>query len=167
LAGARILLFLPWPSENRLALGSGTDGPRGCFQLFRIVFRGIRLLFFVAEGGEITQGTRENFSSRVRYRRLRENRDESSTHPKPTPIASSRRSRNRGNFRARCSSCHGFDGQAKTTESRGLYPSHRTCPQRKRKSFPTGKIHYIISYGVRLRRNAGLEHPHETSDADA
>src|SRR6266850_5828863 len=28
----------------------------------------------------------------------------------------------REEFRARCSSCHGFDGKGKTTEARGLYP---------------------------------------------
>jgi len=73
----------------------------------------------------------------------------------------------REDFRARCSSCHGFDGQGKTTESRGLYPKPPDLSATQTQKLSDGEIHYIISYGVRLSGMPAWSIPHETSDADA
>jgi predicted CXXCH cytochrome family protein len=73
----------------------------------------------------------------------------------------------REDFRARCSSCHGFDGKGKTTEARGLYPKPPDLTGSETQKLTDGEIHYIIAYGVRLSGMPAWSFPHETSDADA
>lgn len=73
----------------------------------------------------------------------------------------------RQDFRARCSSCHGFDAKGKTTEARGLYPKPPDLSAAQTQKLSDGEIHYIIAYGVRLSGMPAWSVPHETSDGDA
>ncbi len=70
-------------------------------------------------------------------------------------------------FIARCSTCHGYNGNAQTQVGRALYPKPPDLRQPPTQHLTDGEIHYIIQNGVRLTGMPAWSTTHAQPDEDS
>ncbi len=69
-------------------------------------------------------------------------------------------------FIARCASCHGNDGDGRTSVGRGLYPRATDLRSTRTQALTDGELHYIIEHGVQLTGMPAWGTPHSGDASD-
>src|SRR5665213_193825 len=73
----------------------------------------------------------------------------------------------RETFLARCATCHGNDGDGRSTVGHNLYPRATDLRSSRTQSLTDGELHYIIENGVQLTGMPAWGHPHQELNADS
>src|SRR5581483_3216092 len=85
----------------------------------------------------------------------------------PWPATSDNLKEAREHYIARCSICHGSDGQGQTQIGRSLYPRVPDLLSPQTQSLTDGEIHYIIQNGVQLTGMPAWNNPHQETEDDS
>src|SRR5579862_3948695 len=73
----------------------------------------------------------------------------------------------RTRFLARCSVCHGSDGQGHSNIGANLYPKPPDLSGKETQNLKDGEIHYIIKNGVRLTGMPAWGNPHAEEEDES